>query len=125
MLSVQDVLAKGVEEFPRLCYLSEKDLLTAVSIRGDPVPIIPVIRKIFPGVSNIRFTELATSKNTLSLAVTATSSEEEGVLRGHYLRKQGIDTFICCRFPDLVCAQLAQGAAPSLCPSHSREEASL
>lgn len=93
MLSVQDLLSQGIEEFPRLCYLSERDLLTAISNRGDPVPIIPIIRKVFPGVSNIRFTEIMPSKNTLSLAPTLTSTGDESGMEwpaaGYYSREEG------------------------------------
>ena len=79
-MSVRDTLDKGVEEFPRLCYVSEKELLTVVSCRGDPVPVLPVLSRLFPGLCSVRITELAPSKHTTSLAMTATSNEEEGTL---------------------------------------------
>lgn len=80
MIKVKDFLDKGTEECPRLCYISEEDLLTVMCNRGDPVPIIPIISRIFPAISNIRFTEVMPSKNTLSLATTtgATNTDDEG-----------------------------------------------
>ena len=77
MLKVKKILNKTVEEFPRLCYVTERDLLTVACNRGNPVPIIPIITRVFPAIHSIRFNELIPSKNTLALSGT----EEEGKLK--------------------------------------------
>ena len=74
MLKVKGTLDKTVEEFPRLCYIPERDLLTVACNKGNPVPIIPIITRVFPAIHSIRFNELVPSKHTLTLSGT----EEEG-----------------------------------------------
>ena len=74
MLKVKHILDKTVEEFPRLCYVSDRDLLTVACNRGNPVPILPIITRVFPAIHSVRFTELVPSKHTLLLSGT----EEEG-----------------------------------------------
>lgn len=70
----------AVEEFPRLCYLSEEDMLAVLSNRGTPVPLLHIISRVFPAISLIRFTEVAPSRNAASLPGNSSTSEEEGVL---------------------------------------------
>ncbi len=74
MLKVKTILDKTVGEFPRLCYVTDRDLLTVACNRGNPVPIIPIITRVFPAVHSLRFTELVPSKHTLTLS----GQEEEG-----------------------------------------------
>lgn len=72
MAKVKNILDKTVEEFPRLCYVTERDLLTVACNRGNPVPIIPIITRVFPAIHSIRFNEIIPSKQTF------TGSDEEG-----------------------------------------------
>ena len=76
---LKDMMEKAVGDFPRLCYLSEGDMLVVMSNLGNPVPLLPILSRIFPAVSLIRFTEVAPSKNTLTVP-TATSDEEGTIL---------------------------------------------
>ena len=65
---MRNLLEKGIETFPRLCFLSDRDLLTVMCNIGELVPIIPIINKIFPAIQDIRFTGLTPSKNNISTA---------------------------------------------------------
>ena len=69
---------KAVEEFPRLCYLSEGEMLIVMSNMGNPVPLLSIISRVFPAISLVRFTEVAPNKNILSMPGNSTS-EEEGI----------------------------------------------
>ena len=63
MYKVMSYLDKSYGEFPRLFYLSDKDMLALAGNRGDPIHLIPIISKLFPAIKNIRFTEVEQKKN--------------------------------------------------------------
>lgn len=67
---------KAIESFPRLCYVSERELLTVMGTRGNPVPILPIISSVFPAINLVRFTEVIPSKP--SATTTTASNDEEG-----------------------------------------------
>ncbi len=75
---MKSLLEKGPREFPRLYYLTDRDLLTVVSNKGEPVSLIPIISKIFPAIKTLRFTEYAASKNSINPA----TNDDEGVWCG-------------------------------------------
>lgn len=75
-------MEEAVEHFPRLCYLSEQDMLVVMSNRGNPVPLLPIISRVFPAISLIRFTEVVPSKNTVSFPANSTTFDEEGKYKG-------------------------------------------
>lgn len=67
---------KAIESFPRLCYVSERELLTVMGTKGNPVPILPIISSVFPAIDLVRFTEIIPSKPS---ATTTASNDEEGI----------------------------------------------
>ena len=69
---------KAIESFPRLCYVSEMELLTVMGTQGNPVPILPIISSVFPAVDLVRFTEVVPSKPSATITTTA-SNDEEGI----------------------------------------------
>ena len=48
---------------PRLSYLTDNEILKVASHSGNPVPIIPLISKIFPAVHNLRLIEVSVAAN--------------------------------------------------------------
>ena len=56
-------LEQGCREFPRLCFLSETDVLRVVSHSGSPVTILPQISRLFPAVRTVRFAEALPSNS--------------------------------------------------------------
>ena len=66
----------GCEEFPRLCFLTESDVVKVVSHRGSPVAIAPLISRVFPAVKTIRFGELLPSN---SVVHQPTHDSKEGI----------------------------------------------
>ena len=54
-----DLIETAVEKCPRLSYLSENDVLAVMSNLGNPVPLLPIISKVFPAVKLVRFTEVS------------------------------------------------------------------
>ena len=75
-MKLTDLMEKAIEDFPRLCYLSETDILAVMSNLGNIVPLLPIINKVFPAISLIRFTEIKPKNLT---TVSTTTTEEEGV----------------------------------------------
>ena len=55
----------GCVEFPRLCFLTESDVVRVVSHSGSPMTIAPLISRVFPAVQTIRFGELLTSNSAV------------------------------------------------------------
>ena len=55
-------VTEAVSHCPRLGYLSQRQILKVLSCRGDPLPIIPLITRMFPSIKTLRFVE--TSSNT-------------------------------------------------------------
>lgn len=75
-MKLRGLMEKAVMEFPRLCYLSEEEMLVVMSNKGNPVPLLPIISRVFPAISLIRFTEV---RNALSFPGNSTiTSEEDG-----------------------------------------------
>ena len=62
---IKERLEIGCVEFPRLCFLSESDIVRVVSHSGSPVTIAPLISRVFPAVQTIRFGELLPSNSAV------------------------------------------------------------
>ena len=60
---MESLIEKACSQFPRLYFLSSKDILTVVCNQGDPHPMIPIINKLFPSVKMARFSRLSSSKS--------------------------------------------------------------
>ncbi len=61
MKEVRSALEDACSLFPRLCYLQDHDVLRVVSHKGSPALLSPLIARVFPCVSTVRFTELVSS----------------------------------------------------------------
>ena len=60
---VKGELDKGCGQFPRLCFLGDRDVLRVVSHSGNPVTITQQIRGMFPAVRGVRFAEVLPSNS--------------------------------------------------------------
>ena len=63
--TMENVIGEASKEFPRLYFLSSKDVLTAICNQGDPMPMVPIINKVFPAIKMARFSSKAASSKTL------------------------------------------------------------
>ncbi len=61
MKDVRSTLDEACSHFPRLCYLQDHDVLRVVSHRGSPALLSPLIARVLPCVSTVRFTEVVSS----------------------------------------------------------------
>ena len=43
------------EDFPRLYFLSDEDVLDVLVTSNDPRKLLPVVRKCFPGIHSVKF----------------------------------------------------------------------
>lgn len=50
-------VTEAVSHCPRLGYLTQHQILKALSTRGDLLPIIPLISRMFPSIKTLRFVE--------------------------------------------------------------------
>lgn len=77
-MKLTDLVEKAVEDFPRLCYLSETDILAVMSVNlGNLVPLLPIINKVFPAINLVRFTEIKPKNLT---TISAATTDEEGMI---------------------------------------------
>ena len=64
MTKLHSRLDEAVCQWPRLGYLTEREQLKAVSCRGNPLPIIPLISRVFPSIMTLHYTETSFSSDT-------------------------------------------------------------
>ena len=57
MLKLHPRLQEAESQWPRLGYLTQREKLKAISCRGDPLPIIPLIGRVFPSIVNLHYIE--------------------------------------------------------------------
>ena len=78
--AVVGVLGGRLEEarcqFPRLCYLPDRDIVRVLSHRGSPLTLVPLISRVFPSVVSVRFTEVVASSSSPVQHVSSSSSDE-------------------------------------------------
>jgi hypothetical protein len=60
---VREELERACSQFPRLCFLGDRDVLRVVSHTGSPVTIIEQLRRLFPAVRRVRFAEVLPSNS--------------------------------------------------------------
>lgn len=60
---VKGYLEKGHSQFPRLCFLTDGDVLRVMSHIGNPVTIMPQVSRMFSAVKTIRFAEVLPSNS--------------------------------------------------------------
>ena len=63
MVRLRPRLEEVVCQWPRLGYLTEIEQLKAISCRGDPLPIIPLISRVFPSITNLHYAETSFSSD--------------------------------------------------------------
>ena len=57
MLKLHPRLEEAESQWPRLGYLTQREKLRAISCRGDPLPIIPLIGRVFPSIVTLHYIE--------------------------------------------------------------------
>lgn len=63
MTKLDHRLDEAVCHWPRLGYLTKRQKLKTLSHRGDLLPIIPLINRVFPAIKTLRFVETSSSSD--------------------------------------------------------------
>ena len=67
MLKLCHRLDEAVCQWPRLGYLTKDEVVKTIAYRGDILPIIPLINKVFPSIKTLHFLKSSSkSKRDLS-----------------------------------------------------------
>ncbi len=73
---VRGRLKESCVQFPRLYYLSDKDILQLLSSNGSPISIVPLINRVFPAIKGMQLTEVIPSQSSTTFRKLASKSEE-------------------------------------------------
>ena len=63
MVKLGPRLGEAVSHWPRLGYLTKKQTLKALATRGNPLPIIPLINRVFPSITTLCYVESSPSSD--------------------------------------------------------------
>ena len=69
-------LKDSCKQFPRLCFLSDKEVLRVLSNNGSPLAIMSLIQKVFPAVRSMQLTEILPSQSSTSIRKLAANIDE-------------------------------------------------
>ncbi len=73
---VRGRLKESCVQFPRLYYLSDKDILKLLSSNGSPISIVPLISRVFPAIKGMQLTEVIPNQSSTTFRKLASKSEE-------------------------------------------------
>lgn len=73
---VQGHLKESCSQFPRLSYLSDKEVLRVMSHNGDPMAIMPLITRVFPSIKSLQCTEIISNQSSVSFRKLKSDIEE-------------------------------------------------
>lgn len=76
MYKVRGHLKESCAQFPRLCYLADKDILRLLSNSGSPLSIMSLITKVFPAIKSMQLTEQMSNQSSHSIRKIASNIEE-------------------------------------------------
>ena len=63
MVRLRPRLEEAELQWPRLGYLTRREKLKAISCRGDPLAIIPLIGRVFPSITTLHYVETSFSSD--------------------------------------------------------------
>ena len=83
MYKVQGHLKESCSQFPRLCYLSDKEVLRVMSHNGQPMAIMPLITRVFPSIKSLQCTEIISNQSSVSFRKPKSDIEEGAIHNMH------------------------------------------